>query len=108
MIWAGALLAVAGAIGCAEVPPCQTSPVAIEETRESVKILEKDLVGARDRAKKLSADLAAKQAEYNSKKDKPDELREEIEEREKGSGRHESQEKKEKDKDKDDEEKESA
>ena len=72
-------------------------------TREDVKLLEKDLVVARDRAKKLSADLASKKAELNGKKDKPDELRRKLEELKKGSGRHEDQKRKEK-KDKDKEE----
>lgn len=102
-------LAAAGvamlALGCAKVPPCTVSPVEIEETREDVKLLEKDLVEARGRAKELSDHLAAKQAELDEKKDKPDELRKKLEELKKGSGRGEDQKK---DKDKDEDEKESA
>jgi chromosome segregation ATPase len=74
------------------------SPIEIEETREGVKLLEKDLVEARTRAKALSDELAAKQAELDSKKDKPAELRERLKELKKGSGRDDE------DKDKDEEE----
>ena len=49
---------VAGALGCAKVPPCTVSPIEIEETREDVKILEKDLGSAKERAKQLSDELA--------------------------------------------------
>ncbi len=90
---------MAGAFGCAKVPPCTVSPVEIEETREDVKILEKDLTSARARAKQLSDELAKKKAELDSKKDKPGELRKKLDELKKGSGRHESQKK-----DKDEEE----
>jgi len=92
---------MAGVFGCAKVPPCTVSPVEIEETREDVKILEKDLVTAKERSKKLSDELAKKKAELDSKKDKPGELRKKLDDLEKGSGRHESQKK---DKDKDEEE----
>lgn len=73
--------------GCAQIPPCTVSPIEIEETREGVKLLEKDLVEARDRAQKLSEELAAKQAELDSKKDKPAELRKKLRDLKKGSGR---------------------
>jgi septal ring factor EnvC (AmiA/AmiB activator) len=92
---------MAAVFGCAKVPPCTVSPVEIEETREDVKILEKDLVSAKERAKQLSDELAKKKAELDSKKEKPGELRKKLDELEKGSGRHESQKK---DKDKDEEE----
>lgn len=75
------------ALGCAKVPPCTISPIEIEETREDVKVLEKDLTEAKDRAQKLSAELAAKQAELDSKKDKPAEMRAKLKELKKGSGR---------------------
>ena len=84
-------LFVAGAFGCAKVPPCTVSPVTIEETREDVKILDKDLLAARDRAKKLSAELAKKKAELDSKKDKPKKLRKKLDELKKGSGRADEQ-----------------
>ena len=81
----------AGAMGCAEIPPCTVSPVDIEETREEVKIVEKNLVEARSRASELREELARKRAELNAKKDKPPELRKKVEKLQKGSGRHESQ-----------------
>lgn len=84
----GVFLLAAGIVaGCAQIPPCTVSPIEIEETREGVKLLEKDLVEARAKAKELSDELAAKQAEYDSKKDKPEELRKKLEELKKGSGR---------------------
>jgi septal ring factor EnvC (AmiA/AmiB activator) len=90
-----------GAFGCAKVPPCTVSPVDIEETREDVKILDKDLVEARARAKKLSDELAKKKAELARQKDKPKELRKKLDDLKKGSGRGEGQKK-------DEDEKESA
>ena len=77
----------AGLFGCAKVPPCTVSPINIEETREDVKILEKDLIAARDRAKQLSEELASKKATLDAKKDQPEELRKRVEELKKGSGR---------------------
>ncbi len=102
----GLFVIAAGAFGCAKVPPCTVSPIDIEETREDVKILEKDLVATREQAKQLSARLAARKAEYESKKDKPPALRKKLEELKKGSGRIDRKKKK-KDKKKSDE-KESA
>jgi hypothetical protein len=84
---------VAGPLGCAKVPPCTVSPINIEETREDVKILDRDLAAAKARAKTLSEELAAKKAELESKKDKPAELRKRLDDLEKGSGRHKDQKK---------------
>ncbi len=81
----------AGLFGCAKVPPCTVSPVNIEETREDVKILEKDLIAARERAKQLSEELAAKKATLDAKKGQPEELRKKVEELKKGSGRGEDE-----------------
>jgi hypothetical protein len=81
-----------GALGCAKVPPCTVSPINIEETREDVKILEKDLVAARARAGELREELASKKAELDSKKDKPKELRKKVDELKKGSGRDDKEE----------------
>ena len=89
---------VAGLTGCAQIPPCTVSPIEIEETREDVKVLEKDLVEARTRSKKLSDELAAKQADLEGKKDKPKELKKKLKDLKKGSGRDDDD-----DKDKDDE-----
>jgi septal ring factor EnvC (AmiA/AmiB activator) len=88
---------MAGVWGCAKVPPCTVSPVQIEETREDVKILDKDLAAAKQRAKSLSEELAQKKAELDSKKDKPKELRKKLDDLEKGSGRSGEQKKKDKD-----------
>lgn len=82
--------------GCAQIPPCTVSPIEIEETREDVKVLEKDLVEARTRAKKLSDELAAKQAELDSKKDKPKELKKKLKDLKKGSGRDDEEDEKDK------------
>jgi chromosome segregation ATPase len=68
-------------------PAVHGLPVEIEETREDVKVLQKDLNEAKDRAQKLSAELAAKKAELDSKKDKPAEMRAKLKELKKGSGR---------------------
>lgn len=90
----GLFVLVSGiASGCAQIPPCTVSPIEIEETREGVKLLEKDLVQARAKAQELSDELAAKQAEFDSKKDKPEELRKRLEELKKGSGRDDEDEK---------------
>ena len=104
---AGLFCVSAGVFGCAKVPPCTVSPVDIEETREDSKILEKDLLAARARAKELSTELASKKAEYDSKKDKPEELRKKLEELKKGSRRIDARRGKKK-KDKDEDEKETA
>ncbi len=85
---------VVGLTGCAQIPPCTVSPIEIEETREDVKVLEKDLVEARTRSKKLSEELAAKQTELGSKKDKPKELKKRLKDLKKGSGRDDDEEKK--------------
>jgi hypothetical protein len=83
------LVSSAFAAGCSNVKPCTVSPIEIEETREHVGFLDKDLATARDRAKQLRDELAAKQAEFASKKDKPGELGKKVEELKKGSGRDE-------------------
>jgi len=78
---------LAAALGCAKIPPPSVSPVEIEETREDVKVLEKDLIAARDRAAKLTAELAQKKASLAAKKDQPEVLRKRVKELKKGSGR---------------------
>jgi septal ring factor EnvC (AmiA/AmiB activator) len=75
------------AFGCSSAPPCPVTPIHIEETREDVKVLERDLASARDRADKLQAELDEKKARLDERKDKPDELRQKLEELKKGSGR---------------------
>ena len=105
---AGKVLFPALVFGCATVPPSTVSPVDIEETREDSKILEKDLLAARARARELSTELAAKKAEYDGKKDKPEELRKKLEELKKGSGRIDARRGKKKKGKKDEDEKETA
>lgn len=78
---------LAASFGCAKVPPCTVSPIDIEETREDVKILDRDLAAAKARAEQLTDELAKKKAELDSKKDKPDELRKKLDDLKKGSGR---------------------
>ncbi len=90
-------------LGCSSAPPCPVTPVHIEETREDVKMMERDLAAARDRADKLKAELDEKKSELDSKKDKPGELRKKLEELKKGSGRGSTKDEK-KDKDEDKEE----
>lgn len=92
-----AFLFMAGALGCAKVPPCTVSPINIEETREDVQILDRDLAAAKARAQSLSEELARKKAELDSKKDKPDELRKKLDDLKRGSGRHEDQKRRDKD-----------
>lgn len=94
----------AGSLGCATIPPPAVSPVEIEETREDIKILEKDLVAARQRAQALTAELNAKKADLDGKKDKPARMKKKLKDLKKGSGRDEDKKKKKKKKD----EKESA
>lgn len=73
--------------GCAPAPTCKISPVELEELREDVAKLQKDLKDTRDREAQLTAELAAKKADLDSKRDKPDELRARLEQLKKGSGR---------------------
>jgi len=86
----------AGSLGCATIPPPTVSPVEIEETREDIKLLEKDLVAARQRAQALTAELNAKKADLDSKKDQPAKLKKKLKELKKGSGRDDDEKKKKK------------
>jgi chromosome segregation ATPase len=63
------------------------SPVEIEELREDVAVVEKNLATALERKDNLNKELAVKQADLDSKKDKPAELRARLEELRRGSGR---------------------
>lgn len=91
LAFGASVFVAAGLFSCAKVPPCTVSPVNIEETREDVKILEKDLVAARARAKQLSEELATKKAALDAQKEKPKELRKKVDELKKGSGRGEEE-----------------
>jgi len=83
-------------LGCATIPPPTVSPVEIEETREDIKILEKDLATARSRAQALTTELNAKKADLDGKKDKPAKLKKKLKNLKKGSGRDDKQKKKKK------------
>ncbi len=82
-------VATVASIGCSKVTSCGVSPVDIEELREDVSIIDKDLAGVQEREKALSDELAAKQADLASKQDKPEELRRQLELLKRGSGRFE-------------------
>ena len=75
--------------GCSQAPTCKVSPVELEELREDISVVQKDLKTAQDRQQQLAADLAAKQAVLESKRGTPDELRRRLEAIKKGSGRSE-------------------
>jgi chromosome segregation ATPase len=74
-------------VGCAKAPTCEVSPVELEELREDIAVLEKDLKAARDRAAQLTSELAAKKADLEVKRSRPDELRARLEQIRRGSGR---------------------
>jgi chromosome segregation ATPase len=80
-------VAVAMSVGCSKVTSCNVSPVEIEELREDVSVLDKDLAGVHERAQALADELAAKQADLDSKKNKPEELRRRLDLLKRGSGR---------------------
>lgn len=84
---AGAACAAVVSVGCSKVETCAVSPIEIEELREDISIIDKDLAGVNERAQQLADDLAAKQADLDSKKDKPAELRRRLELLKRGSGR---------------------
>ncbi len=84
---AGATCAAVMLTGCSKVETCNVSPIEIEELREDISVIDKDLAVVHDRARQLSEELATKQAELDSKKDKPDELRRRLELLKRGSGR---------------------
>ena len=84
----GAVCAVSAVfVGCSKPINCTVSPVEIEELKEDVAGVEKNLATARERKDNLTKELAVKQADLDSKKDKPDELRARLEELRRGSGR---------------------
>ncbi|HXV14212.1 MAG TPA: hypothetical protein VEC56_08390 [Candidatus Krumholzibacteria bacterium] len=74
-------------LGCGTAPTCNVSPVEIEELREDVAVVNKNLVTAREREDNLTKELATKQADLDSKKDRPAELRARLEALRRGSGR---------------------
>ncbi|MCI0450874.1 MAG: hypothetical protein L0Z51_00620 [Candidatus Latescibacteria bacterium] len=82
-----ALTVSAATFGCGTAPTCNVSPVEIEELREDIAVVNKNLATARERADNLEKELAAKQADRDAKKDRPAELRARLEALRKGSGR---------------------
>jgi septal ring factor EnvC (AmiA/AmiB activator) len=84
---AGAACAAVVSAGCSKVEMCSVSPIEIEELREDIGVIDKDLSGVHEREQQLADDLAAKQADLNSKKDKPAELRAKLDQLKRGSGR---------------------
>lgn len=74
-------------VGCGTAPTCNVSPVEIEELREDVATVNKNLATARERRDNLQKELATKEADLATKKGKPDELRARLEALRKGSGR---------------------
>lgn len=77
----------AGLLGCGTATTCNVSPIEIEELREDVALVEKNLASARERSDNLSKELATKQADLDTKKEKPAELRARLEALRRGSGR---------------------
>jgi hypothetical protein len=82
-----AFTVTASSLGCGTAPTCNVSPVEIEELREDVSVVNKNLATARERADNLDKELAAKQADLDTKKGKPAELRARLEALRRGSGR---------------------
>jgi len=74
-------------VGCAKAPVCKVSPVELEELREDIAGLQKDLKNAKDREAALTTDLAAKQATLADRRTKPDSLRAQLEQVKKGVGK---------------------
>jgi septal ring factor EnvC (AmiA/AmiB activator) len=74
-------------VGCSKTTTCQVSPVELEELREDVAVLQKDLKTAKDREAALTTDLATKKADLETKKGKPAELRAQLEQVKKGAGK---------------------
>ena len=84
---AGAACAAVVSAGCSKTETCNVSPIEIEELREDIAVIDKDLAGVHEREQQLAADLVAKQADLDSKKSKPPELRAKLELLKRGSGR---------------------
>jgi septal ring factor EnvC (AmiA/AmiB activator) len=74
-------------LGCAKTTTCQVSPVELEELREDIAVLQKDLKTAKDREAQLTADLAAKKADLAAKQAKPAELRAQLDQVKRGAGK---------------------
>lgn len=86
-MWATCAIISTGLFGCAKAPNCKISPVELEELREDIRGLKKDLKTAQDREAQLTAELAAKQADLVTKRTRPDSLRAQLEAIKKGAGK---------------------
>ena len=87
LTWATCAIISICFFGCSQAPPCKVSPVELEELREDISVLQKDLKTARDREAQLTTDLANKQADLETKRGKPAELRAQLEQVKKGAGK---------------------
>ncbi len=87
LTWAASVIISMCFFGCTKAVDCKVSPVELEELREDIAQLQKDLKTARDRETQLTADLAAKQADLDSKRGKPAELRSQLDQVKKGAGK---------------------
>lgn len=88
LTWAASVIMISMCFfGCTKAVDCKVSPVELEELREDIGVLQKDLKTARDREAQLTADLAAKQADLAAKRGKPAELRAQLDQVKKGAGK---------------------
>ena len=83
-----AIVSIAIPLGCGSPRTvCTVTPIDIEETKSDIKDLHADLELARQRLARVQGELAAWQKRYDESKDKPMELRAELERLKKASGR---------------------
>ena len=87
LIGAACAFSVISLSGCSKTTTCNISPVELEELREDIAVLQKDLKTAKDREAQLTADLATKKADLETKKAKPPELRAQLDAVKKGAGK---------------------
>jgi septal ring factor EnvC (AmiA/AmiB activator) len=89
---AGVVLCIGSALvlsigGCGGTPPCKTSLVTLDETRLDAETYEQEQAETAKNINDLEQRLSTKKKEVDSVKDKPDELRKQVEDLKKGSGR---------------------
>ena len=73
--------------GCSKTTTCEVSPVELEELREDIAVLQRDLKTAQEREAQLTTDLATKKADLETKRGKPAELRAQLDQVKKGAGK---------------------
>ena len=73
--------------GCGEAPPCQTNLVTLDETRLDAETYEQEAAETGKNLADLEKKLSEKKADVEQVKDKPAELRKQLNEIKKGSGR---------------------